>query len=64
MNAQATDLTTDELLEGFEYTVQRNHYDPMGSEEPRFCYDMLKKELKRRLELVDPKPIRDEEETD
>lgn len=42
-------MNTEELLEDFEYVVERNHYDPMNSDTPEHTYHELRDEIVRRL---------------
>lgn len=47
------DLSTDELLEHYNWVVRRNHYDPVASDPPPYNEDELEAELRRRLRVYE-----------
>jgi len=46
------DLTNDDLLYEFEYTVEENHYDPLCRMEAKFPVDVLRDEILKRFRDV------------
>lgn len=47
------ELSTGQLLDEYEFTVQTNHYDPMGGHDPEFSEDELRAEVERRLAVYE-----------
>lgn len=53
MSTSLEKLTTEELLNEYEFTVRTMHYDPMARHTPEFSEEDLRAEVKRRLAVYE-----------